>query len=409
MPSRASSISPTASQLNPDQTILEVARTAGAAGLDLNQALLLAAEKIRLMLGVTLVSFFLPQSPVQIPLLKVFSGHEGPKLLEPGFSLPADASADLDTCLKKSKTLRLNKVNLSEKDPRAGLATAPLFGALLPLSNAEGSFAVIELLAEDVNLFSVSGMEFYQSLTNQLSPIIHNCLRHGIIKKKLERYDRLQQLLTGAGQFPVAVELINRAVQTLSGFFPGSRVTYLTPESRGNLRVRAYAGYTADDSRTLQFKSHGGAAGQAAGEQKTQLVADTRAAKALQGLLTDSRSILAVPVQNIENVFGILNLEDPSPDAFSTDDVEIVTFLAHNLASVLASQALVDQIGQYKEKQNQLYEAVNNIRKSTDVEGILRASAEEIGTLLNLHKVTLRLTAPQTEPADSSSLTEQVQ
>ena len=409
MPARGNSISPAVTQTNPDQTILEITRTAGAAGLDLNQALLLAAEKIRLMLGFNLVSFFLPQSPAQIPLLKVFSSREGPRLLEPGFTLPADAYTDLATCLKKSKTLRLNKVSLSEEDPRAGFATAPLFGALLPLSNAEGSFAAIELLSEDENLFSVPGMEMYQSLTNQLSPTIYNCLRHGIIKKKLERYDRLQQLLTGAGQFPVAVELINRAVQTLSGFFPGSRVTYLTPESRGNLRVRAYAGYTADDSRTLQFKSHGGAAGQAARERKTHLVADTRAAKALQGLLTDSRSILAVPVQNIEEVFGILNLEEPSPAAFSADDVEIVTFLAHNFASVLASQALVDQIGQYKEKQNQLYEAVNHIRKSTDVEGILRASAEEIGTLLNLHKVTLHLSTPKMEPADSSTPTEQVQ
>lgn len=393
---------------NADQTLLQIIGTAGASGLDLNQTLLLAADKIRLTLGFTLVSFFLPQSTDQSPLLKAFSGRDGTKLLDAGFRVADDEWTDVETCFKKNKTLRMKKVSLAEHDPRAGAAgSVSLAGALLPLSNAEGSFGAIELLAEDVNLFSVTAMEFYQSLAAQLSPILFNCLRHGIVKKKLERYDRLQQLLTNAGQFPVAGELINRAVQTLAAFFPGSRVTYLTPESRGNLRVRAYAGYTADDSHTLQFKSHGGAAGQAALERKTQLVSDAKNAKSLQGLLTDSRAILALPVQNVEDVFGVINLENPSPSAFSADDIEVVTFLAHNLASVLASQALVDQIGQYKEMQNKLYEAINNIRKSSDVEGILRSSAEEIGTLLNLHKVAIHLSASQSETAGTSNLPEQ--
>jgi GAF domain-containing protein len=186
-------------------------------------------------------------------------------------------------------------------------------------------------------------------------------------------------------------EVIRQAVQTLGVSLPGSRVAFLTPESKGNLRVRAYSGYAVNESNTLRLKASGGVADQAARDLKPQRIAALSRQDAKSCLSPDTRSVMAVPVLYFETLQGVLNIEHPRPNAFTDTDLELVVSQAESLAPMLANYAAEDQIKQQMERQKMLYEITNKIRQSVDFNTIMHTSVEVICTTLDLPSATIRV------------------
>jgi GAF domain-containing protein len=170
------------------------------------------------------------------------------------------------------------------------------------------------------------------------------------------------------------------------------------------LNIRAYSGYTSIDLDKQSIMPGTGLIGLAAKEQKPQRVNDIMSGSDYFPLSLDTRSILAVPVSYANVLLGVIAVESPNAGAFDESDQEIITTLANNLASIISNIQLVDQIRLQVERQRQLYEITSKIRRSVDIETIMRTSVTEICSALNIRKGSIQLNSSQLDPAEETPI-----
>ncbi len=192
-------------------------------------------------------------------------------------------------------------------------------------------------------------------------------------------------------------ESIGKAVHILQELHPDSKIAFLSAESKGNLRVKAYSGLTAHDTTTLRLKAGFGLAGLSAQKRKPMILHDTSEDSEHTGLVPDSRSILTAPVIFGDNLVGILNVENSQPNQFDDLDLEVLTVLADNIGAVLTNISLLNQVRDQVDQQRKLFEITDKLRSSIDRTAIMNTSVVELSKALNLHKVTLTLTSPSSE------------
>ena len=369
----------------------EVVHRVHAVETNLEKTIHCILEQIGERLGYFSVAYYQVEESQQSASLSHYWYQNKLNLVEPAFVVDASSNTLAGTCLQKKDPQTTKSMTFHESDPRRGDFIEKLSGAIIPLIDSNGVIGMIELFDAEQALFTNSELDMLKKMGDWLSISIQNANQFSMIQKDLDRYRGIQHIHAAIDEPQTIEEVLHHTVQSLALWLPGSRVAFLTPERRGALRVRAYAGYANADSNTLQLKSGGGAAGSAARLQKPVLTAESGPAEDNQGLSPDSQSILCVPILLSDRLFGVINIEHPHSNHFSQGDLDFVIALAKNTASILSNLSFLDQIHLQVEQQKQLYEITNKIRHSFDVDLILRTTAEEICTSLNLRKATIHI------------------
>ncbi len=106
---------------------------------------------------------------------------------------------------------------------------------------------------------------------------------------------------------------------------------------------------------------------------------------------SDALSGLTIPIVFGEKLYGILNLEDDKTSNFSDTDLDLYLILASNIGSIFSSIDLVTQVQKQVAQQQQLYDATERIRRSLDMESILKISAEEIAKLIDAKQTKIEV------------------
>lgn len=390
------------------QTILQILQAVNAAEFHPLQTPRLMLEKISSQLGYPFASIFMLDDTKKRVILQAFTGETDARSAQPRYSFESKLKTAVNTCLQKGKSATTNKVTPLPNDPRMPTLSEFHASVVLPLKSEDGTtIGVLEILTPSADTFSTDETEILELLSAQLSVTLQNVQRYSSTYTMLQQLRSIQAITRDTGQEPAMDDLIHRGVRTLSTMLPHARVCFLTPETRGNLRVRAYAGYADAETNTLHLQPGGGAAGLAARQLKPQIISEIAPDDEKKGLSPDSRSILAVPVHYAGSLSGVFNLESVQPSAFCEADLELVSALANNLAPILSNLAFVDQINLQVERQKQLYEITNKIRRSINIDTIMQTSVEEICNALDLPKATIRLKPSALSPDEGSKHEEQ--
>ncbi|HNT54468.1 MAG TPA: GAF domain-containing protein, partial [Anaerolineaceae bacterium] len=136
-----------------------------------------------------------------------------------------------------------------------------------------------------------------------------------------------------------------------------------------------------------------GIVGEAAQTEKTIRVDDTQNDPRFIAMEENVRSELAIPIHFTDQFIGILNLESKKLAAYDESDEQILEALGNNLGAVISNARLVRQIRLQVERQRQLYEITSKIRRSADLQTILRTSASEIARALGATRAEVRLSS----------------
>jgi GAF domain-containing protein len=390
---------PVESKLNPIQEseasrlqkVFKALQAVNAVDFDHDQTLSLAVSTLRNHLGIGGVSLFLLDAARSNALLEIFDIGQSTQANPSDFSIEIKPKSDLAACINQKQVVIAKKLALSPQDPRYGFSRGWQMCALLPLYSSEESFGALELIDPSAKIFSSEDLTDLELLAGQLSALLWQKISGSSSSRLLNGYRAIHKLSTDSDHSMKSDEILHRMLALLSALLPSSRITFLSPEHQDHLRIRAYAGYSDGEATTLHLAPGGGAAGRVAQERKCILIDDTLQNPEIQGLSPDSRSIMAVPILVNGSLVGVLDIEKPQTYAFSEDDLELTTALAGEVACMLSGQVFVDQTRQQVDQQKQLYEITNKIRQSTHVETILRTSVEELCTVLNLPKATIRL------------------
>ncbi len=139
----------------------------------------------------------------------------------------------------------------------------------------------------------------------------------------------------------------------------------LLGEDNLHLVTAAAYGYTEEAMAPIQIGQ--GVIGRTAEVQKPILVEDISLLPDYVPGIPGARCELAVPLVSRNKLVGVLNVESPTPGAFSHDDIEPLMILGRQAAIAIENARLYEGLNKVKERYRKLHEFSDRILKSVSL------------------------------------------
>ena len=256
--------------------------------------------------------------------------------LPPKF-LKREATVSLDKCLcgrviKTGQIIDATRVNAWPDRP--GWAE-PHGHLLVPLKSKGQALGVMFLYLPAHHQPRDLQAPLLMAIGNQIGVGIENAQLYQQANRRLEEASLVQAVaLAGAAGRPFD-DIVANATEWLRHLWAGHRLGFLFPDETGALRFHlSYQGTSeAPDSASLQPGE--GITGWAFQTGKPILVPDVRQDPRYIATTPETRSEMAAPLVVSDRVIGVLNVESTRLNAFSADDLHLLSALAGQLAIIL--------------------------------------------------------------------------
>lgn len=376
------------------QTAAEVARdTTGT--LQVDELLSRAVELIRARFGYYHASIFLLDALNQYAILSESSGEVGQRMKQTGHRLAVGSQSLVGQATSTSQPVVVNNV---KRDPHYypnPLLPDTSSEAVIPLMAGEQVIGALDVQSIHVDAFSEDDIHTLQILADQLAVAVVNANLFVKMEEHLSKHRLLHHITsaaTAAGDLDGALSAIVEGLRTA---LSGDRIAIYFPTEEGGYEVRALAGYP-NEYQPQVVQPGEGLIGQVAAEKRPIRVQDTQSDSRFQALDQQMRSAIAVPILFGEQLQGAMLIESSQPAAFDENDQEILGTLGNSLGAVIANVGLIARVRQQTERQKMLFEITSKIRRSVDVETILRTSATELARALEVQQARIEITAGKT-------------
>ncbi len=240
----------------------------------------------------------------------------------------------------------------------------PDYHPLIPTTRSELAVPIVrggqvignlDLQSPNVNAFHAIDLPFLQALTDQVAIALENARLFAETLRQMDELTIVSQVaLVGAAGRPFD-ETVARATDALSRLWPEAALGFLFVDEGGQA-LRMHASYLHPSPELDPLVSIGldqGLTGWAARQQQPLRVGDvTTDPRYVMSPLeagrhagrvartANTRSEMVAPLVVGKQVIGVVNVETPSPDAFSGDDLRLLTTLAGQLAVIFEKARL---------------------------------------------------------------------
>lgn len=223
--------------------------------------------------------------------------------------------------------------------------------ATVPIIREERVLGVITLVHHTPGYFTTEHLDLLNSVAAQSAIALENAelfrltrTQNDLLERRneeLQRINQVSRLLTELMRPEQLVRLVSYLVHLTFGY---PSVSMLLRDG-DDLVVRAMAGITDEESRMGQRLQIGrGIVGQAALQQEPLCVGNVHADPHFVAELSakTTRSQLVVPILTAREVFGVLNVESDTLDAFGPNDIRLLDTLSGQLGVALENAQLFD-------------------------------------------------------------------
>ena len=191
-----------------------------------------------------------------------------------------------------------------------------------------------------------------------------------VTKLPEQRSERLLNALIEIGQELASTTDLEELLDSLlrvarDVFLFENAIIRLLDEDGLHLVTAAAFGYTEDAMAPIQIGQ--GVMGRTAEVQKPILVEDVRKLPDYVPGIPGAQCELAVPLISKNKLVGVLNVESPTPGAFSPDDIEHLMILGRQAAIAIENARLYERLHKVKEGYRQLHEFSDRILKSVSL------------------------------------------
>ena len=185
-------------------------------------------------------------------------------------------------------------------------------------------------------------------------------LAHG-----LTTIDKLRMLLDITKKISRSLDLqevLNLVMDTLDSLLPYDAAGIFVlkcdktaqGEVEGFFRTEAVRGYDVDELSTLHLKLGEGIIGHVALTSKPIISPDVRNEPLYLNAREETLSEMVAPIISNEEVIGVFDLESDELNAYSDDDLQVLTMLASQVAIIIEKVMLHEQLIEKKRLQGQL-------------------------------------------------------
>ncbi|HSD82643.1 MAG TPA: GAF domain-containing protein, partial [Anaerolineae bacterium] len=297
------------------------------------------------------------------------------------------------------------------------------YHALIPETRSELAVPIVrggqvignlDLQSPVVKAFHAIDLQFLKALTDQVAVALENARLFEETRHHMEELAIVSQVaLVGAAGRPFD-ETVARATDALSRLWPNASLGFLFVDETGQA-LRPHSSYlnpTPEFDSTTSLSLDQGLIGWAVHHQQPLRVGDVMldpryAVRAEHGARAATiRSEMVAPLLVGERVIGVVNVETPWPDAFSGDDLRLLTTLAGQLAIIFEKArldaALIEHAALLEER---VQERTTEIRRQqARTQAILDALGE--GVVVTDLQGAIEYTNPAMEQVTGFSSTE---
>jgi GAF domain-containing protein len=108
-------------------------------------------------------------------------------------------------------------------------------------------------------------------------------------------------------------------------------------------------------------------------------------------LLPETRSELAVPLQIEGQVIGALDVQSTEPDAFRTQDIEVMQTLADQLSAAIQNARLTQISATVADRARLISEITTELSRPMDIEDVMQTTARAIQRALGQPEVIIEI------------------
>ena len=210
-----------------------------------------------------------------------------------------------------------------------------------PLTSGGEVQGVISFLHREVGKFNVEQLDLLIAIARQVSLALSNARQFSQVERRLTELTVVRQVMEIVNLRLEMNALLDEVVHQVGAVlgYPVVEV-YLVEES--NLVLGAVYGGPRDT--TVQIPINQGIIGRVVRTSQPSFVPNVELdADYLVGL-NETQSEIAVPLHKEGVVIGVLNIESPKQDAFSQDDVRLLSLLADQLSIAVENAALYERL-----------------------------------------------------------------
>ncbi len=373
------------------QTVAEISREVSSS-LIVDNLLREAVNLVRERFNFYHASIFLMDANGEYAVIRESTGNAGLQLKRAGHKLAVGSKSIVGYVSKNREPLIVNETN---KDPN--YYANPLLPdtraeAALPLVVADRLLGVLDVQSTQPYVFTDENVKILQILIDQLAVAVVNSELFAEAQERLSQHRLLHHVTTAAASSTTIEEALNSAVQGLQVTMGGDQIAILLADKEQKiLEVKSSVGYPNEESARLRIPFGVGITGWVAIRRISQRVDDISKDSRYISVNPKVRSELAIPLIYRNEVLGVLNIESPRIAAYSENDEEMLGTLAGSLAAIISHSRLLEQFRTQVERERQLYEITNRIRRTTSPEKILAITAEEISRTLNTTRTRVKI------------------
>lgn len=364
------------------QTAAEIAKESSGT-LEIDELLKNAINLIRDRFNFYHASVFLLDKTNEFAIVRESTGEAGEKMKEDEHKLQVGSQSIIGNVTSTGEPLVVHdvtadpthKFNPLLPDTRAELG--------IPLKLGDRILGALDVQSTIPYSFSSDDIEVLQILADQLAVAVRNAELFSSSQEHLAQHRLIHHVTTVAASSTSLEDSLNSAVQGLRVTL-GDRVAILILDVHENiLRVGASAGYE-DDIIGFQIEVGQGITGWVAEQKEPLLVKDTLQDPRYIPGKDSVRSEVAVPLIYRGELLGVLNVESDEVAVFDEYDLDILGTLAGSLSAIIVNTRL-------SERQQQLFEVTNKIRRSVSMENILETTATELSKALRARKASIQV------------------
>jgi len=193
--------------------------------------------------------------------------------------------------------------------------------------------------------FGKNDLEIVDALGDHIALAIVGSRLSARVKRMGLEYSRLAQVSADVGKSLTLDEVLKRIIKNLDQLIPfDAAAIFLNDPEKKTITSVLHQGYPKDAGEKIHVKIHEGIVGLAARSKKGIIVGDVKTHPRYREARSRTRSELAVPIMNRQNVIGTFNLESNKLDAYSERDLELVEiFAAHAAVAIERAQLYEEQ------------------------------------------------------------------
>jgi len=192
--------------------------------------------------------------------------------------------------------------------------------------------------------FDERDLELLCAFANQAAIAIENARLYSQTQRRLKELSLLYEVAMAGTAALDLEDALQRIAEALHRHSPFENLgILLLDEATGKLTMKATVGFDPQATERLGLRVGRGITGWVAQTGQPALVPDVSRDPRYRRCTPGMRSELCVPIRIGERVIGVINTESSRPNAFSEEDLKLLTTLAGQVATIIESARLFEE------------------------------------------------------------------